>query len=663
MKKYLILLTILFSSASFAEELPLEYFTQLPQFTQIRISPDGKYFAAIAPNEEGKKSVAIIDREKKAIINKIEFRANQEANSVTWANNERVLIQIIEASGSLSPPNGTGELFAVNFDGTKKKQIWGYRTGNQKSNEGSRTRKAKSKPSAASIENLLRHDPRKIIVSSYSGGGGRDGTPPEAYELDIYSGLSKRLGKAPKGIRNGGLIIDDQANIRVAAGSDLENQFYLYYRDDNKAEWQLIDSYPQLDGGGMSPVALTKDGKTMYLSSDRGAKTNGLVKYDIATKKQELLFRNERVDIGQLIWDGASQQPIGVRYEPDYPKNHFFEKDNRWAKIVSAIEQQFPDHWINISSMTWDGKEAVISVASDRNPGDFYLFERDTNKMTYLMSPRPWIKPEMMAETMPFQLKARDGVELHGYLTLPNVENATNLPMIVHPHGGPHGPRDSWGYSNTVQVLANRGYAVLQVNFRGSGGYGADFTSLGYRNWGTTMQDDVTDATLWAVKEGYADRNRICLFGASYGGYATLQGLVREPDLYQCGVSYVGVSDLPMMFTKGDIQTRRSGQHYLKYVLGEDQEDLKSRSPSHNADKIKVPVFFVHGGRDERVPIEQAEVMRDALEDLNKPFEWFVAPREGHGFYKPENNMAMYKRLFTFLDKHLGASRTASAGN
>jgi dipeptidyl aminopeptidase/acylaminoacyl peptidase len=259
-----------------------------------------------------------------------------------------------------------------------------------------------------------------------------------------------------------------------------------------------------------------------------------------------------------------------------------------------------------------------------------------------------------MASAKPFKMVARDGVELHGYLTIPKGSDGKNLPLIVHPHGGPHGPRDFWTFTPDAQVLASRGYAVLQINFRGSGGYGREFLYSGYGEWGATMQDDVTDATLWAIEQGHADAKRICIYGASYGGYAALMGVVKEPDLYQCAIGFVGVYSLPMMFEKGDIPDSRFGQNYLKEALGEDINSLKSRSPAYNVDKIKADVMLVHGGKDERVPIEQAEFLMAQFDKIGKPYEWFVKKREGHGFYKPENRLELYQKQLAFFDKHIG---------
>jgi dipeptidyl aminopeptidase/acylaminoacyl peptidase len=304
-------------------------------------------------------------------------------------------------------------------------------------------------------------------------------------------------------------------------------------------------------------------------------------------------------------------------------------------------------------TFTKDGSEAVFRVSSDRNPGEFYLLDKN-KKATYLMATREWIKLEQMAEMRPISLTARDGLEIRGYLTVPKGSDGKNLPLIVHPHGGPFGPFDDWGFDPEVQMLANHGYAVMQLNFRGSGNYGREFERSGYQQWGGTMQDDLTDATLWAIKEGIADQDRICIYGASYGAYASAMGIAKEPDLYKCAVGYVGVYDMALMYNRGDIRERDSGVNFLKEALGTGSNKLAAASPTKMADRIKAPIFIVSGGEDQRAPKAHSEALRDALKKAGKPYEWMVAEHEGHGFFKEETNLELYTRMLAFFDKYIG---------
>jgi dipeptidyl aminopeptidase/acylaminoacyl peptidase len=256
-----------------------------------------------------------------------------------------------------------------------------------------------------------------------------------------------------------------------------------------------------------------------------------------------------------------------------------------------------------------------------------------------------------MRQKEPFRMEARDGTVLNGYITRP-VGNGPH-PMVVLPHGGPHNIHNTWHFDRKIQLLANRGYAVLQVNYRGSGGYGVDFETAGFREWGAKMQDDITDATHWAIDKGHADKNRICIYGASYGGYAALMGSVKEPNLYRCAIGFAGVYDLELMLSSADIPRSKSGRAYLSKALGDDREQLRSRSPARHAQAISIPILLIHGKEDWRVDFEHAKRMKAALESNKKSFEWMVLSREGHGVYDEASRREMYERILGFLDKHL----------
>ena len=316
---------------------------------------------------------------------------------------------------------------------------------------------------------------------------------------------------------------------------------------------------------------------------------------------------------------------------------------------------------MSITSHTKDGKELVFRVSSDRNPGEYYLLDRE-RKATFLLATREWIDPEQMAAMKPVSYAARDGLVIHGYLTLPPGSDGKNLPLVIHPHGGPFGPFDRWGFNAEVQLLASRGYAVLQPNFRGSGNHGRAFERMGYRQWGGTMQDDLTDATRWAIAQGIADPERICIYGASYGGYASAMGVAKEPDLYRCAVGYVGLYDLALWYREGDVKDSDFGVNYLKTAVGSDPKALANASPARLADRIRAPIFIAVGGEDERCPPEQSEALKRALEAKGRSFEWMLAPDEGHGFYKLSNNLELYTRMLAFLDRHIGPKAATAAG-
>ncbi|MGA9851519.1 MAG: prolyl oligopeptidase family serine peptidase [Gammaproteobacteria bacterium] len=338
---------------------------------------------------------------------------------------------------------------------------------------------------------------------------------------------------------------------------------------------------------------------------------------------------------------------------PGLPALHILESDSPKAQDLASLYAAFPNQVVNITSNTRDGSEMVIYVHSDGNPGSYYLFNANKSQVSLLFNVLPGIDPKQMADMPPITFKARDGVTLRGYLTLPPGSNGKNLPLIINPHGGPHGIRDVWGWDPEAQFFASRGYAWLQVNYRGSGGYGMKFQDMGYRNWGTSMQSDLADAVHWAIAQGIANPKRVCIYGASYGGYAALENSILYPDLYKCTVGYVGLYDLTLA-GRASFGLYASGQRFVDMVLGTDSAVLKSESPVYQADKISDPLFIIYGGADKTVVPENAEEMMSALDKAGKHYEAMYEPNEGHGFTKPEHNFELYTRMLAFFNKYIG---------
>jgi dipeptidyl aminopeptidase/acylaminoacyl peptidase len=324
------------------------------------------------------------------------------------------------------------------------------------------------------------------------------------------------------------------------------------------------------------------------------------------------------------------------------------------AKLHRALGLKFPGQYIHFIDYSQDGGELLFEAASDRNPGSYLLIDTHTYKVSKLFDAAPWIDPAKMAERRPLKFKASDGTELEAILTLPPDRSETNLPMVLLPHGGPIGVSDDWFYDDDAQFLANRGYLVLQVNYRGSSGRGEDFKEGGYLKWGTRIQQDLIDGVKYAIAGHYADPSRVCVYGGSFGGYSAMMTVIRAPGMFKCAVGYAGVYDLKMMYKKGSIGESQFGRSYLHQVIGKDDADLDANSPDKLAEKIAVPVLLIHGEDDKRVPFAQAKAMRAALEAAHKPYEWMSKPGEGHGFYDEKNRVDFYNALQAFLEKHIG---------
>ena len=417
----------------------------------------------------------------------------------------------------------------------------------------------------------------------------------------------------------------------------------------------------KMGDGRHLPQGFDSENKRVYFQISEEGEPARLYAVDAETEERQLLSGNDNVEAMGYLYSSDGRELLAVNYLDGLPVTDFVNKEHEEVRTYAGLINAFPEHAVRFDGISRDGRLVLVRTYSDVDPGAYYLFDRQTGKARFLLAAMEWIKPEQMSPMTPFSFVARDGTRVHGYITVPRGSSGKNLPLVLHPHGGPHGPRDQWGFNPEVQFLASRGYAVLQVNFRGSGGYGNAFERKGYRNWGTAMIDDMTDAVEWAIGQGIADRERVCTYGASYGGYAALQSVVREPDRYKCAIGYVGVYSLPLMTKDGDIPRSESGRNYLQRVLPESAAEQQAQSAVFNVDRIRVPVMLVHGERDERVPMSQYRALKSALVAAGRPPEVEVlAEKEGHGFQDLANNVRLYTAMEAFLAKHIGGQGAAS---
>lgn len=633
-----------------AATIPVSDFMREPEASDLRLSPNGKYLAMTVPDANGRNFLIIINRVDLKISGSLKAREGDIIDGFTWVNDERVVASIATKIGGLDQPVSTGELYGINADGSKSGVLFSYRA--QAVNKGTHIKQRDARRASARLVDTLREDDKRILVTvtDWDARGRIDESKPEYGSLDVYTGRFTASGTIP--LAGANLIADNTGTARLAFANDIQQYRQVLVRGSGGSDWtKFADSR---DGHEITPLRFAADNRHFYAIVSEPTGPDGLYRINIETKEKQLLYRG-KADPSDLIRSRDQNDAFGVITEDGITANHVFDKQSADGRLLLALEASFKGQWVHLLNFSDDGKLALVRVGSDRNPGDIYLFDTEKKTADYISSPRRWIEPDLMAQTRPIALKARDGVDLNGYLTTPVGDNTKNLPTVVLIHGGPHGIRDTWGFDPQVQLLANRGYAVLQVNFRGSGGYGHSFLTSGYKEWGAKMQDDVTDATRWAISEGHADANRICTFGASYGGYAALQGAAKEPDLYRCAIGYIGIYDLRLMRSRGDIGDSLYGLGYLDMVLGNDKDQLWARSPTGQVDRIKAKVMLIAGGEDQRAPAVHSENLRAALTRKGAEVEWLYKANEGHGFYKLENKVELQERVLAFLDANIGS--------
>lgn len=632
MKNYLLVLGLLagaFVGTASAREIPVEDFFKDPEFTSVSLSPTGEYITVSVPQEDRTVLAAFRVSDMK-LVGKWDHGTKQHIDRVRWVNDERFFMYVTEKEGFFDRRRLNSDVYASNIDGTQRADIpnGGYYR----------------------IVDVLEGDDDKVLVTRSWGSAFLS-------KMDVDDGSVTTVASSP--LYLGGFLVDHDAKLRYATGMSEKREVIILRRDGNN--WTEVSRTAETETE-RAPIAFASDNKHVYFQVGRKDKPSEVVLVDPETGKESSVSSNPNVDPSSFLFSGDGKELLAIRYDDGHPTYDFVASDHPEARVVAGLINAFPERAISIGGFSRDGRYALFQAYSDVDAGSYYLFDRDTGKAKFLLAAREWLKPDELARTEPVAYVARDGTPIHGYLTRPANSSGNSLPMVLFIHGGP-AARDYWVFDRDAQFLANRGYAVLQVNFRGSLGYGADFMHQGDGNWGTTMIDDMADGVEWAVTKGVADKNRVCTYGASYGGYAALQSIVRHPDKYACAIGYVGVYSLPLMRKDGDIKETDFGLGQLSRQLPQSVADQQTQSPAYNADRINVPVMLVHGAKDERVPIAHFNLLKKNLTAAGKPPEvTIVEPKEEHGFVKLENNVKLYTMMEAFLDKHIGdgASRSSA---
>lgn len=470
----------------------------------------------------------------------------------------------------------------------------------------------------------------------------------DVYRVNVQTGASERVATNPGNIV--GWLTDHDGRVRIAVASDgLES--VLLYRDDETQDFRpIISTNYRTD---VSPLFFDFDNRRFHALSNRGRDKLAMVLIDPAQPDDEtVILGNDQVDMGGVGYSRLRKVLTAAWWETDRVQYHFF--DDLSQRRHAALQAQLPAHEITIQDYSRDERVMVVAAHSDRTPGARYLYDAQQDTLHKLADINPALPPQHMAPMRAVQYASRDGLTIHGYLTLPLGREARNLACVVIPHGGPW-VRDSWGFNPEVQFLANRGFAVLQINYRGSTGYGRAFWEASFGQWGLSMQDDITDGVQWLIAQGIADPARVGIYGASYGGYATLAGVAFTPDLYAAAVDYVGVSNL-FTFMETIPPYWKPMLEKMRDMVGDPERDrdrLTATSPALHADRIRTPLFIAQGARDPRVNKAESDQMVEALRARGVQVEYMVRDNEGHGFHNDENKFAFYEAMEAFLTRWL----------
>ncbi len=606
------------TSSQAVKQYDLKDFFRTPEQSGYQISPDGNWISFLAPYER-RKNIFIQPRNG-GEAKRITSETARDMAGYFWKGNDR----IIYAKDFGGDENF--HLFSAAIDGTDVRDLTPF-----------------DKVTVNIIDELEEQESLMLISLNK-----RDKEVFDVYRLNIITGELDLVAENPGNITS--WVTDHDGKLRIAIATDGVNSTVLY-REDEAKEFRPIRTTNFREK--LLPMFFMFDNTNVFCASNIWRDKLAITLIDPATCiEKKVIFEHPEVDVHNLHFSKKRKVITHTTYTTYKNERHFFDHDTE--KLYHRLYELLPNYEVSLSAHNKEEDVFIVRTYSDRSLGACYVYEKDTDTLSKLADISPWLDENDLCEMKPIQFTSRDGLTIHGYLTLPKGKDPKNLPVIVNPHGGPW-HRDTWGYNPEVQFLANRGYAIFQLNFRGSIGYGRAFWEASFKQWGLTMQDDVSDGVQWLIAQGIADAKRVAIYGGSYGGYCTLAGMTFTPDLYACGIDYVGVSNL-FTFMQTIPPYWKPFLESMYEMVGnpeKDQELMRAASPVFHVDKIISPLMVIQGAQDPRVNINESNQIVEALQKRGIDVPYIVKENEGHGFHNEENRFEVYAAMEQFLTKHL----------
>lgn len=634
----------------------VEDYVRRPFIGDVAVSPLGTHLAMLTATSNGRTQVAVVDLVPLGKPKLVAGFANADIVKVRWVNNERLIFEAVNFETPGDQAHAWG-LFAVNRDGNGgTRQLIAHDWGPETTSSAIVSRVL---PWQWDLYDTVDDGSPDVIVSERLFDASKDLRAVLLSRLNTVTGERRSLSTGvPDGVRD--WLLDGTGQPRVVT-TIKDGRSTVHWRDGAGKPWAPVAEFATFGREGFTPWFIDAQGQ-LLVHSRVGRDTAALYRFDPVLKKMEAepLISLQGFDFNpSMVRDIASDRLLGVHLSLEQGASYWFDKDLR--QIQQSIDSAMPKDRTN---RLWCGRCAgarffVVESSSDRQPGEYYLFDRESLKLQLIGKARPWLDESTQGRRSFCRVPARDGLPLPVYLTRPADAPADQaLPAVVLVHGGPWLRGHTLRWAQDAQFLASRGYLVIEVDFRGSTGYGHKHFAASWKQWGLSMQDDLADAAAWAVKQGAADAKRICIVGSSYGGYAALMGPIRNPGVYQCAASFAGVTDIDLMYGIGWSDFSNEWKQYgMPLLIGDRKTDvdyLNSVSPLQQAGRIKVPVLLAHGRIDRRVPIEHSRKFLSAAESAGVKVDWVVYPDEGHGFRLPANEADFWKRVDAFLANSLG---------
>ena len=599
-------------------KIPLINFFEDPQRTAFSISPDGNSISYLHPYHD--RLNIFVQSVKGEDVIRLTSAEDRNIAYYFWANNDEILY--LQDKNEVE--NQT--LYAVRKDGTNERILIDF------------------KDTKINLISTGRAANNEILVALNK----RDSTVFDAYRLNIQTGKLVLLVKNPGNITR--WVSDAKGRLRIAIASDEVKETLLYRAKEKEPFKALVTNNFKTS---IYPIGFSEDDSCIYALSNQLRDKKALVELNVNTGKEHReIYSNSQVDVYDGVYSRLKKKMVFATYETWKKQRQYLDADVK--QMFHNLEVQLPNTEIKITDRDSLESKFIVRTFTDRNPGTYYLYDRINNKLTKLSDLNTSFKEEEMCKMEAISYKSRDGLFINGYLTLPRVNSGRNLPVVVIPHGGPSG-RNNWGYNAEVQFLANRGYAVFQVNYRGSTGYGKAFWIAGFKQWGGKMQDDITDGVNWLINEGVADPDRIAIYGSNFGGYSALHGLCFQPQLYACGASLSGITNL-FTYSRSIPPYYKPYQRMIFEMVGNPETDadyFRAASPVFHTTNIKAPVLIAHGGKDPRINVNETNQFVKELKENGVPVIYIVKDDEGQYFRKQENKLEFYRQLETFLETNL----------
>jgi dipeptidyl aminopeptidase/acylaminoacyl peptidase len=631
-----------------SQRIPVTDFAKYAELDEVALSPTGEYLALAVPTPDGKETnLQIVRLADNSTVKMLRFGQESHVVDITWTADDHIAVSRAKRFPLEQFKRNMGEVMSTDITGEKQKTLFAFTL-----DDGPQRGRNKDR-GWAFLQGAIDKEPGKALVKFYCWPSecGED-ADTVVYKVDTRTGSRQEVERIKDGDVDSSLVYDHDGIARVAYSETEDGMPKLSYRPTQTSAWQPLPK--SIAGYELVGGFFADDNNTIYTRISDSQEATQLYKVDLAAGTRTKLVAREGVNVGTIMTGGRKDIPFGVTYTSPGPAVQYFDTTSEWAKLHAALMQKFKGQMVYFLQFTRDDQKVLFWTSSDRVPGNYYVMDRaNGNKIVQIGGRMPWFDGKPLAGMKPIEITTRDGAKIFGYYTAPVGGGAGPKPLIVMPHGGPFGVADTWGFDPDVQFLASRGYGVLQVNYRGSAGRGDRFMNQAFKEWGGMIQNDITDGVKYAIEHQLADPDRICMYGASFGGYSALMQPVLNPGLYKCAIGYVGVYDLPLLSRSKEKESEDVERWYAR-SLGTDMAALAKASPAQHAREVKVPVMLVHGKSDDNVGMNQFRTMESALRDAGNPAETFLGAGEGHGFANPDNRAELYRRMEAFLDKYIG---------